>query len=561
MEEAEEQQEQKPEITEEELSQARDLFKTFTKSIKTLNVYPKQNPIAQKFLTELFAKFDAFLNKYGDLKLDVEQFSLTYKGKEVFYSDERQDNLPLGLFVDGIREFSFNAGLTAEEMETFIDIFLAAPQEKNPEDDIVTLLWEKELEHISYFVPEDVTDDETTIEEEFLSGAAPGASTETVQGASYSDLTIIPAGIDMEIEPFSDDELRELKAEIGALEPEKLLSATRDIFFELLQSERDISGFAVYVKGLLLLMELWKERQNAGQFLEVIRKAESVLQALGEEEQRTALRKVLERAAEPELLQWFIANSGEKEGMDEYLALIAPYAVDALIHVLAENENRKVRRAICNVLAGIAAKELAPFEKFIKDERWFLVRNIVMILGLSKNPSSLDMVEAALKNQDVRVRRECIKALEILGTDRAGPLLRTLLDDPDSTTRTFAIKALRRFPGQESLEAVTGYISRPDFGKRPFPEKREFLELLGLLGGEQALPLLEKFFRKKSILFGRDDTLELRAAAAYGLGYVPGERAQELLKSESASKRSLLKEACAASLRVSAQRLGKTRQV
>jgi len=551
----EEQETQRPEVTEEELSQAKDLFKTFTKTIKTLNVYPKQNPIAQKFISELAAKFDSFLNTYGDLKLDIEQFSLLYKGREVFYSEERQDNLALALFVDGIREFSFIKELAREEIEAFIDILLSAPEEKNPEDDIVTLLWEKELEHITYFVPEDVAEDETAIEEEFLSGSQAGFTSDTVHGASYSDLTIIPAGIDMEIEPFSDDEMKALKAELGALEPENLLERTGDMLFEFLETERDISGFSVYLKGISLLAEVWKERGNTDQFFQILKKTAALVDGMETEEQRAALRKLLEKFAEPELVNWFIAGSKEKEGMDEYFALIAPYAVETLIYVLAENENRRIRKSICNVLAEIAARDLAPLRAFISDERWFLVRNIVMIFGMSKNPASLDMLETALKNPEVRVRRECIKALEILGTEGTRPLLKGLLEDPDSTTRTFALKALRRMPGPDTLEFLRGYVMRPDFGKRPFPEKREFLEVFGFIAGEEALPLLETFFRKKSILFGRDENLELRAAAAYGLGFVPGERAEELLKAESGSKKSLLKEACMASLRLAAQRV------
>jgi len=551
----EEQDIQNPEITEEELSQAKDLFKTFTKTLKTLNVYPKQNPIAQKFISELSAKFDAFLNTYGDINLDIEQFSLLYKGREVFYSEDRQDNLALALFVDGIREFSFLKELAKEETETFLDILRAAPQEQNPEDDIVTLLWEKEIEHITYFVPEDIAEDESAIEEEFLSGAQEGAPVETVHGASYSDLTIIPAGMDMEIEPFSDPELKTIKAEMAEIDPDMLLTRTRDIFLEFLRSESDISGFSVYLKGISLLSEIWKERGNTDQFFEILKGTAALLALLEAEEQKSALRKVLEKSAEPEFVNWFIANSNEKERLDEYLSLIAPYAVETLIFILAENENRRIRKSICNALAEIAAHDLAPFGSFITDERWYLVRNIVMVLGMSKNQASLDMMETALKNPEARVRRECIKTLEILGADGARPLLRGLLEDPDGNIRTYALRALRRFPDADTLELLNAYITRPDFVKRPFPEKREFLETFGLIAAEEALPVLEAFFRKKSIIFGRDETLEIRAAAAYGLGYVPGERAQELLKEESASKKSLLKEACMASLRLAAQRV------
>lgn len=545
---------QQPEVTEEELSRARDLFKTFQKTTKTLTVYPKQNPISQKFITELDEKFTGFLNTYGDVRTRVEQFSLVYRDKEVFHSEDRQDNLALSLFLDGIREFTFHAGLSLNEIETFLDILKAAPKEENPEDDIVTLLWEKELEHISYFVPEDVSDEDISLENEFLSKCDSGGSGgEQVAGASYSDVTIIPAGIEVELSPFSDDELKDLKTELGGLESAKLLSLTADMFLQLINEDATESDYAIYMRGIGQIANLWIDLENTGAWFELVKKVLGINSSA--EPVQAQIKQFMEKASSNETVNWFMSNSKDKDRIEEFLTLIAPYGINTLINVLGENEDRRIRKIICNALAVLASKDLSHFLPYLKDERWYLVRNIVLIFGLSKNSAAVKHIKEAARHPEARVRRECIKSLENIGSDEGKPLLFSYLEDPDVTARTYALKALRRYPGRDVLDRIRKDILEEDFRKRPFIEKKEYLESFGFLAKGDAFPILENFFRKKKALFKKDENLELRAAAAYGLAYVPGERATRLLRDEASSNnKSLLKEACTASLRLAAQR-------
>lgn len=533
---------------EEELSQAKDIFKSFTKTLKTLNVYPKQNPISQKFISELEEKFTSFLNTYGDLKLAVEQFAFVYKGKEVFYSEERTENLALCLFIDGVREFSFLQGLTRDELEAFIDIAKGVPKGDNSEDDMVTLLWEREFEHIGYFVPEDVVE-ESMMDEDLVFQESSGEVSATVQGADYSDLTIIPASIDLEIQPFSDDELKELKAELALLESENLMKYTLDMFLDLMRAEKDIVTSSYYAKGLVTLMEVWTANGNAPPVLNLVKNIIGLLGELKTQEKKDALKKTIEKLSTLEMIEWFILHSKQKEILEEYLALISPYAVRNLIAILGEVEDRRLRRFVCGLLIDASSSQIEVFGEFLSDSRWFLVRNIVMILGSSKHPKAVKFIEGVIGHPEAKVRRECIKSLESIGGEEVKRPLMRMLGDEDSSNRTGVIKALRRFDGEDVLKVVKDNIARDDFKKKPFPEKREFLETFGAIGKQDAFPLLQGFFRKKGF-FKRDENLELRAAAAYGLAYVPTDEARRLLEGEADSKKSLLREACVASLKM-----------
>src|SRR4030042_2148525 len=157
------------EVDAKDLDHVRDILRTLAVTIKTFAIYPKDNPIYQKFANELFDKFNAFFATTDELLIEVEQYALLYRGNDVFHSDERNANIALLLFVDGIRQITFYKGISSEEITDFINILgMASRSETNDDDDIVTLLWEKNIKNMGYTAVEDTVDDDLVVEESFL---------------------------------------------------------------------------------------------------------------------------------------------------------------------------------------------------------------------------------------------------------------------------------------------------------------------------------------------------------------------------------------------------------
>lgn len=544
-----EEKENAPEAVEpEELEMVSDIFKTFTKTIKTFNTYPKDNPIYQKFANELSEKFDAYFSKNDDLPLDVGQSALTYKGHEVFRSDERSDNIAFLLFVDGIRDITFYGGLTTEEIIDFIDILRLAPKEGNLEDDIVTLLWEKDIEHLSYFVPEEMREDEAAIEEDFLPVAGGEGTAQTAIGATYSDLTIRPVMMDMKVEPLKNDEITDIRDEALRIERRFLLASAVDLFFELISGEKEISSFAEFVKNIKKVIDIRMEAGDVTEGLEIIKRLRSLEEGVKSAEYKEIVEKAIAKTASMENLKRLLVSAIELETIRDYLLSLGGGAVRNLIEILGEIEDRKLRRLLCNVLAELAMKDTASFGAALEDSRWFLVRNLVMILGMTKDARAVKLIEKAALHPELRVRREAIKALESIPSEETKKPLMKFLSDGDTTSRVNALRALRRFGGADLFAFLKESIASEGFVERQFSEKREYLEAYGEIGRDEAFPLLLDFFKKKSF-FKREQNLELRACAAYGLGRVGSPDALELLQSEAESKKNLLREACQRALK------------
>ena len=532
------------EASEQEIEAVKDILRNVVKSIKTFNAYPKDNPIYQKTADAIFEKFSGFLNSFEELALEVEHNSLSYKGRNVWKSEEKTDNIALHLYADGIRNISFQKGITRDELLDFIEILRLAPKSNQDEDDIVTKLWEKNIRNMSYSAVEDTVDEELIIEESLLQVGEESTEEQstTLHGATYSPLTIKPVSLSIKTEPLTSEELDSLREEMFSSDEQYLVSSAINLFFELLLEEKDITAFAEIVKNLKRIIDMKIKAGDIIGISNILRMLKKVSIASTSPEQTEIIGDLFKEAGSLETLRKIFKHP-VLEDLHGYLILLDISSINNMLELLGEIEDRKHRRLLCDVLAEIGKESIDAFSEFLKDPRWYVVRNIVMILGMMKDPSAIKHIEKALSHSDVRVRKECIKALENIGTpDIKRPLL-SALNDIDQGVRISALKALKSFGDKEIFGILKEGATREKLKKKSFSEKRELLETLAVLGGEEAFPLLAELFKKKG-LFEKDESLETRAASAYGLGLIKMKDAVELLKTGLESKKSLLRDAC-----------------
>jgi HEAT repeat protein len=191
-----------------------------------------------------------------------------------------------------------------------------------------------------------------------------------------------------------------------------------------------------------------------------------------------------------------------------------------------------MRRLICNVLVVLGKQDLDAVGKGLNDRRWFVVRNTAMIIGAIKDPFGVKYLAEAVRHSEARVRREVIKSLVMINSQETKLPLMTALNDADPSVKIAALRALRRLGAGDAFGQIKSIILTEDFKRRPFDEKKEFLEALADIGQAEAFPVLARFFLQKS-LFMKAEAKELREAAAHGLALVRTEEAVALLQKES----------------------------
>ena len=532
--------------TEADLGVVRDIIRTITKTVKTFNVYPKGNPMYRKFATEIFDKFNAFFESSDELKIDIEQYSLLYRESEVYRSEEKTDNIAMLLFSDGIRQIVFHKGISSDEISDFIDILRFAPKSViSDDDDVVTLLWEKNIKNMGYTAVEDTVDDELVVDEALLrNDPDEEISQEPSEGAgTLSSRTANGLPSDSKVEQLTESELAALRKELSAIDEKSLLSSAVDLFFGLLADQQDMEAFPELVQNIGRIMDIRMQKKDLKGAIQILEGLKGFLADYDTPSQREMLQQVISRAGSLENLQVLFGVSQDPVEIRHYLLLLGTQSLTQMIQVLRELNDRKQRRLLCEILAEIGRQDIDVLAEALNDEQWYVVRNIAMVLGMTKEPGSVKHLEKVLKHGDVRVRRETIRALEGISNEKTKDLFIAALEDSDVTVRIASLRALRRLKSPGLFEVVSRNISIDELRKKSFAEKKELLETISVLGGEEAFPLLSELFKKKG-LFEKEEITEIRASAAYGLGLLKSKEALIMLEKETNSKKSLLRDSC-----------------
>jgi HEAT repeat protein len=529
------------EVEEKDLVLIGDIFLSITKTLKTFKAYPPNNPIYQKFAAGLLERFDSYFEGHDSLSVTVEQYSLFFEGKDVFHNEERSDNIALMLFVDGIREICFYKGITLNELISFVDVFKVVSEGHNLEDDVVTLLWEKNIGHITYSVSEGYIEEELSAGDEFLMEESD--EERAPLGVTYIDAVLVPAALDFKIDQVTGSELEILHDEVNKLESDNLLFEATELFLEIMTTEKDIEGFREFARNIEGIIDIVMGKNLVDRAIEILNRLRVVLESETIPDHKEIINSVIDKAGTKDKIEKLFAGNMDIEVIQSYLFLLNRNVIPVLLELLGELEDRKMRRMLCNTLSIIGKQDVEAFAKVISDERWYLVRNAVMILGMIKDPSAIRCIEESIRHPDVRVRKEALRALESIGSEDVEKPLMIVLNDGDPQIRISALKILRRFGNKKLFELMKEKVLADDLKERPYTEKKEIFEALAETGGENAFPILSEFFRKKGFL-RKTETSELRACAAYGLGILGTKESVELLQKGVSEKEGFVSDAC-----------------
>lgn len=548
----------------EELRSAREVLMQLNKTSKTLKIYLPNNPIYTKFLDELQDRLNAHLRDYETLDLHIRQFEMLYHGEVVYENDNRLESLAFKLYIDGIREFAILEGIDKDEIISLLDILGRDYDPTNPDDDMVTLLWEGHFTHVRYRVTDDfieeaahevkpldpgclgqVMENEAVTE---ISKDVHATSEETLQEYLGPQLAEEASHVFI----LTENEIAWIKEQIKRDEAKDPLSTLLNILGAILTLERDDDEFAEMVRILCDFTQtlvLRGDFHHAVQIMKFFRKLCRPEKKLSKE--RTGcLQMAIEQVGEPKQVQELesILNhwgTEETEPLFEYLRQLNPNATYPLVELLGHLTQMKIRRLVCEALTVVAKPNPEPLIQRLTDSRWFVVRNLIFILGKIGDERVVDHFRPLVEHREIKVRKELIHTLETFKGPKAQELLRWFLDDPDSQIRVQALRILAQNGYQGALETLEDMIEEPSFLEKELFEKKEVFEAIGRIGGEQVIPLMRQYIKKgKSGWFNKGPNEELGVCAVTGLKAIATEEAKAILKQGQGYSNKNIQEAC-----------------
>ncbi|MBI5445554.1 MAG: HEAT repeat domain-containing protein, partial [Deltaproteobacteria bacterium] len=163
--------------------------------------------------------------------------------------------------------------------------------------------------------------------------------------------------------------------------------------------------------------------------------------------------------------------------------------------------------------------------KMLQDERWYVVRNMVTVLGGVGSGEAVKALGRLADDPDYRIRRELARALARLPGSEADRLLVGLLADREPAVRLTAVDAAASRRSSEMLDALWScYESSPDWELRA-----AILRALGRTGLPEAAERLEAVARTRPLLHRRRWEA-LQVAALEALAALGGQAAAAALE-------------------------------
>jgi hypothetical protein len=217
-------------------------------------------------------------------------------------------------------------------------------------------------------------------------------------------------------------------------------------------------------------------------------------------------------------MRWYPKGTPEHDGCTELLQTLGSETIDPLLELVADEPDMASRKRLVDLISGMAGAFIDELSARVTDERWYVVRNVVMILGKTHDPQILGALGRTLRHGDARVRRETIRALAGLHDRLAIEMLIAALSDADAQNVQLAARYLGVQHAEGAVPALQQVARGEGTGNRETAARVEAIEALGKIGSQEAVPTLQQLSERRGIRRAR--TREVSSAAESALAAI-----------------------------------------
>jgi HEAT repeat protein len=327
----------------------------------------------------------------------------------------------------------------------------------------------------------------------------------------------------------TDGEVDASQAQAALIDLETLLAK--------LEKEENDSRFQHSLQELipLLRMQLSEERQ-ALVLRAVLLLCRCATGKKASEERRNNAKLALEQLFNDEMTNYLVAylfaegtEQKTRETLVQILAYMGSKTADRIMQLLASEESAPRRKSLNDIIVRSGTSVLPVITGYLEDDRWYVVRNAVGILGDIRSQESLADISPLLQHDEIRVRRETVRALTKIGGKRAVNILLQTVATNDQEMRRQAILSLGAIRAEGAVPTLLGLLKKKGWSHREVDLRKDVIRALGEIRTPEATPELVNILKKKTWLHRKLND-ELRTAAAAALGDIADENVKSVLE-------------------------------
>ena len=560
------------------------VLRQLDKSIRAHTLYEgnRGNPSYAKAIDAARAAFVPLWGKTDVLTLQVEDSQFLWSGVPVHVQEEKaNDSLPWTLYKDGVREITCTPGFESEELDRFLDIIPKARRGQAADDDLITMLWEQEFEHLTYrhvevaleggpvdpgaepgrwpVGPGEVIDDPANA----IADAKREAEADGAVGGEGGEAPPKPSGIvrmddfDSALYFLEEDEVRYLKTELDQEYATDLRRVVFDSLLDIFELQVDPlvrKEVVSHVESLTLHLLAGSQFANVAYLL---RETGAVLERARDVHPETSarLQNLADRLSEPAALSQLLQAMDESDtlppraDLEQLFIQLRPAALGTVFAWLSQTQNAQLRPLLEAAADRLAASHTGEVVRLIANADGHVAMEAVRRAGALRTAAAVGALGKVLNEPFRDLRVAAVTALVDIGTPGAMQALEKAIEDSDRDVRIAVIRALAARVHKPALPRVTAIVKSGEIRDADRTERLAMFELFGLLCGDGGVPLLDELLNPKGGLFSRKEDPELRACAAVALGKIGTARARDSLNRASSEKDVVVRNAVARALR------------
>jgi hypothetical protein len=488
------------------------------KAVKTIGFYPEGHPL-----------------RTASLRVGMKSLSSVLEGKELTLVVTRAgfsaieggaviDNNPMAqafareLFLRRIQRLVLLGDLTLDDLGKFLSLLISEPQkfavagslEKEMLRQGIKTIWANEIDISQILAKKEALE---------LAEADPGEHLPDPEDTASPDVP-----------------------------PEESVELSLNEIIALMDEETDDNKYLHWAR---IVTAKGEELKLAGDFVPLFSAMEALIRQ-GAAEGRSVTKKeyavfTMEQLAEGATATYLLQALENKEWPEpERISRIVKQLgikiVYPIIQRLCIADGLYARKALATALVVIGAPALPPLINMLRDDRWYVVRNMIAIIGEIGNRDTVNALRSSIYHPEQRVRKEAIRSLVKIGGKEAEMLIIDLLEDPDENILRQAILSLGIMKSKLAVPPLLSLVSERDFFLKTIHLKKDAVQALGRIGDKSATSVLVQILESQRWL-SWSKWEELKVAAAIALGQMGDEAALPSLKSR-ADQNNTLGKAC-----------------
>ncbi len=478
------------------------MFHGLRRVFDAAHLYDFQHPEVERRIDESFELVTQILHEYpDDCAFQVRMATFDVDGTPVWRPKPPFDQIPYRMFSNGLRLVRLVPGLSHSELRQFLNLITQPAAELATEDDIVTALWDLDLEHVqttmvsSFTIAEDVQTqrqfelelrDAVESEEEYLRKEGQAliellalVADTGAGGLAQAQMTARDAAIEYRLSGatyasrFREQFVDALGRDTWELRSALVVSAA----IQEAWTEHDLARMAAMVTAILPRY-LLQERDSDG-----LQLADRVVRTTSSADVRRRVSGWLLPA--PNVARLMLRLSNAKNEWDDetrrrastLLAEAPADGVDEVLPLFAALPANS-RRVVMTFLMRNATGKQAEYGALAVNSSADVARDMVQVLERVDDEATPRALIQMIEHPDESVREAILSALSKRFPTAVEEVLLPMINDDSPNIRVRALRLARSLKSEVIRGALLNHIDSGKFHSLPFTERRLTVETL-----------------------------------------------------------------------------------